>query len=210
MSVRKKKNSMQKSKKSTSKKVAETRKSRTVIRSMPEKKMHLGMHLLIAGSAVGVLLLLSTIDRVHFSTLRSRAQESLPTTIGLEHDLPLKMGIVLARKASTGYASITNDSDAAIRISLPMEWQRTEVTGAPIANVTRDSPVFGFTRYSLPPHTGLKMLLPVAPDALLFESKTSIASAAIDLQTVDLGVNHSSRQIVLLQSQALVTLWEAE
>ena len=189
---------------------AVTQKKKSVPRvSIAEKGVHLGMHLLIASSAVAVLLLLGIIDRGHFSTILSRAQESLPVTITLEHTRPLKMSMIVARKPSAGYIEVSNDSDTAMHISLPAPWKRTEVTGVAMDEVTKDFPKLNSARWLLPPHAGMKMLLPSAPDAILFENDAS-TTAAVNLQTVDLATLETTKRVVLLQTQALVTLWTTE
>lgn len=171
------------------------------------KRLHLGMHLTIAGSAIAVILMLGMVDRATFSTGRSNAAQSMPSTIGLEHDGPLTLSVLIARKEKAGYVSLTNGSDETIHVSVPSDWQRSEVTGAPLSAVTSDIPVFGFTRWSLPARAGIKMLLSVAPDSLFFDS-TSKASTAVDLQTVDLVTLQTSSRVVLLQTQLLVPLWD--
>lgn len=170
------------------------------------KRLHLGMHLAIAGSAIGILLILGIVDRATFSTGRSSAQSTLPATIGVEHDGPLTLSILVARKEKAGYVSLTNRSDDEIHLSVPSGWQRSEVTGVPISEVTADIPVFGFTRWTLPARAGMKMLLSTAPQALFFDS-TSNSSAAIDVQTVDLTTLEMTSRVVLLQKQLLVPLW---
>lgn len=59
----------------------------------PKRNLHLGMHLIIAGSAVCVMLLLGVIERNTFATRESSAEE-IPVTIGLEHSAPLSMSIL--------------------------------------------------------------------------------------------------------------------
>lgn len=173
------------------------------------KRWHLAPQLTIAGSAITLLLLLGVIDRVTFATLPGKAAESMPATIGIEYEQPLQLSVLIARKEQAGYAAILNQSDETIHVSMPSSWSRTEVTGVPIAQVTSDIPVFGFTRWTLPAHSGLKMHLPQTPDSLFFDS-TSAATAAINLQTVDLTNLKADSRVVLLQKQVLVTLWENE
>ena len=177
--------------------------------STAKKNLHLGMHLIIAGSAIAVLMLLGIVDRVTFSTLPSKAALPLPATIGLEHEDPLTLSMIVARKQSAGYVSLTNRSDALIRVSMPSDWKRSEVTGAPLSAFLQDIPVFGFTRWTIPGHAGIKMSLIDAPDALFFDSNSD-TTTQIDLQTIDLADLSASSRVVLLQKQTLVKLWGSE
>ncbi len=177
-----------------------------VVAKKPGPKLHLGMHLIIAGSAICVMLLLGVLEKNTFATNKSAAENAVPSAIGLEHSAPLSMSILFARKASAGYVSITNQSSETIHINLPSTWTRTEVTGASLNAVTQDIPVFGFTRWTLPGNAGMKLLMPTAPSAILFDS-TSTSTAAIDVKTIDLSTLDVTNKVVLVQKQALVMLW---
>ncbi len=176
----------------------------------PEKKsLHLGMHLTIATSAILVLMLLGIVDRVTFATLGSKAAEPTPMTIGIEHEGPVTLSVLVARKQLAGYTSIINQSNETVHISVPSDWKRSEVTGVPLADVVQDIPVFGFTRWKLPAHAGIKMLMDESPASLFFDS-SSLATAAINLQTIDLTNLRANSKVVLLKNQALVQLWGNE
>ncbi len=197
-------------KKSTpiAKKAALQTKKPTILTNKPviKKGWDLGMQLAIATSAIAVLLILGILDQT-FSTQPSKAADVLPATIGIEHDGPITLVVVVARKEKAGYTSITNESDETIHVSLPSSWKRSEVTGVPLSQVTQDIPVFGFTRWKLPARAGIKMLMDAAPTSLFFDS-TSATTAAIDLQTINLATLSVSSKVVLLQKQALVQLWD--
>jgi hypothetical protein len=179
----------------------QTKKSFTI------RSLHLGTHFAIASSAIAVLLVLGFFDRATFSTLLGHASENAVTaTIGLEYDAPLSLAVLFARKDGAGYVSIANKSDQTIHVSTPSTWSRTEVTGVPLSSVTQEIPVFGFTRWSLPPHAGVRMLMPEAPASVFFDSP-SAATAAVELQTIDLTTLDVSNKVLLVQKQALVSLW---
>jgi hypothetical protein len=176
------------------------------ITTKPARSLHLGMHLIIAGSAICVILLLGVIEKNTFATKLSNAEDAVPATIGIEHNAPLSMSILFARKEGAGYVSITNQSSETIHINLPSSWSRTEVTGTTLKEVTQDIPVFGFSRWTLPGKAGMKLLMPSAPNAVFFDS-TSTSTAAIDLKAIDLTTLGVSNKVVLVQKQTLVPLW---
>jgi len=178
----------------------------TPIAAKPARNLHLGMHVIIAGSAICVMLLLGVIERNTFATLQGDAEDAVPVTIGLEHDGPLSMSVLFARKENAGYVSITNQSSETIRINLPSNWSRTEVTGADLKDVAQDIPVFGFSKWTLPGKAGIKLLMPSAPSAVFFDS-VSTSTAAIDLKTIDLATLGVTNKVVLVQKQTLVPLW---
>lgn len=188
-----------------------TRTRRTVSASKISSRigLNLGMHLLISGSAIAVLLLLGMVDRATFSTLLSRAASETPSTIGLEFTESLRLSVLIARKSQTGYASIKNDSTQSIRVSVPMDWKRTEVSGATLAEVVSDEPVFGFVRWTLPADSEIRFLMPKVPTTLFFDT-TSKSTAAINIKTIDLGDSSVSDLTVLLKDKVLARLWESE
>lgn len=202
--VRKRAKKTPASKSVVQKKVAVTKPTLVVKRGL-----HLWMHLTIAGSAVAVLLLLGVIDRTTFATLGGRAAESMPSTIGIEHQGPIGLSVLVARKIGGSYISVTNRSGELIHISVPSSWKRIEVTGAPLSSVTQDIPVFGFTRWTLPANAGIKLLSEEIPTALFFDS-TSNQTTEVTLQTVNLDDESSTTRVVLLQKQALARLWGSD
>lgn len=196
----------------TVKAVRAEKKLTTIVTSAPlvtkkPRRLHLGMHAIIAGSAICVMLLLGAIERGIFITKESSAEDAVPSAIGLEYNAPLSMSMLFARKENAGYVSITNQSNETIHLSLPSSWTRTEVTGASLKDVTQEIPFFGFTRWTLPGKAGIKLLMPSAPDAIFFDP-VSLSTAAIDLKTIDLTTVSASNRVVLVQKQTLVKLWE--
>lgn len=169
----------------------------------------IGIHAVIASAAVVALVFLGFIERDIFSTNLSGAEDAVPATIGLEHVSPLSLSILFAKKDTAGYVSITNGSAETIHIHLPSSWTRTEVTGAPISELKKEIPVFGFVRWTLPGKSGMKLLMPESPSIVLFDS-TSSSTAAIDLKTIDLTTLDVGNRIVLVQKQSLVHLWGSE
>lgn len=167
------------------------------------------MHFLIAGIAIGVLFGLAYVEKGTFATNPSSAQDLPAATIGLEHTAPLSLSVLFARKDGAGYASITNGSNETIHLSLPSGWSRMEVTGASLADVKQEIPVFGFTRWTLPGKAGIKLMLEQSPGAVLFDS-TSSATTAVDLKTVDLTTSETSSRVILVQKQSYVTMWGAQ
>ncbi len=172
----------------------------------PTRNLHLGMHAIIAGSAICVMLLLGIAEREVFSTNLSSAEDSVPVTIGLEHTAPLSLSVLFAKKENAGYVSISNHSSETIHLNLPSSWKRTEVTGADLKDVMQGIPNFGFSRWTLPGKAGMKLLMDSAPSAVFFDSVSS-ATAAVDLKTIDLTTMGVSNKIVLVQKQTLVPLW---
>lgn len=203
--LKKKKAAPQKKAKTPALRVAAKKPAAVAAKPAESRGFLIGLQLAIAASAIAVLVLLAAVERNVFSTHPSDAA-SVPATIGLEHDSPLSLSILFARKENAGYVSIKNASTEDIHLSLPSSWTKSEVTGTDIKNVTQDIPVFGFSRYALPAGGGMKLLLPSSPDAIFFDS-TSSAVTAVDLKTIDLVTSQSDSRVVLVQKQSLVPLW---
>ena len=177
------------------------------------RSLSLGPQFLIAGSAIALLLLLANVDRATFATRPSNAAgpggSGSPVAIGLEHDAQASITMLLARKEGAGYASVSNESDVPLFISLPADWKRTEVSGASLEAVKAEIPVFGFKRWTLPAKSAMKLEFPSAPSMLLFDN-SSPSIAMVDLTTVDLGTRAAENKVVLVQTQTNVELWKTE
>lgn len=183
-----------------------------IVKKTERKKLRnlVGIQMIIAGSAVAVLLFLGVVQQSIFATGRSSAAEILPVTIGIEHQKPVKVGVVFARKEQAGYVALQNNSDETIFLSVPSTWHRTEVMGVTLAEVTSEIPVFGFVRWKLPAHSGMRMLLPSAPSSVFFDSRSE-AIASIEMQMIDLTTLSSTKRVALIQKEgALVQLWGEE
>lgn len=180
------------------------------------KPLHLGMHAVIAVSAIGALFILGAVDQERFSTRISDAMGLTETndivrntaTIGLEYKSPLTLDVLIARKTEAGYVSLSNTSSEDIVISVPSDWKRLEVTGTSLDHVVAGVPTFGFTSWTLPADAGVKFSSSSAPEAIFF-STVSTATAAITLRTVDLNgeLSTADTKVVLVKSQALAPLW---
>ncbi len=170
--------------------------------------MQLLTHLSIAGTAIVVLLVLGSIDPGMFATLRGNAETGKEITqIGLEFDQPISVEMLFARKGKAGYVSIANTSGKMVKISVPEQWTRTEVRGKPISRFSSEPPELGFRRWTMPPQSGMSMLLPAAPAALRFLSPSQ-PTAAITLRSVDVASGEQFINVVLLKNEVEARLWE--
>lgn len=184
-----------------------------VVTSLPVKRSSilssLGFQVFIAGSAAVVLLALGVVGQGLFATHGSRAADTPPTTVGLEHASPLSLTFVLARKDQAGYVNITNDSPDQIRLSVPAAWRRVEVQGALLKDVTADLPDPATARWTLPGKASIRMVVGDVPDSVLFQS-TSPASAAVTVKSIDLGTEQIRTDVLLLKDHATANLWGEE
>lgn len=179
--------------------------------------MKIGIQMLVAFSAVGVIFLLGTVDQNIFSTRQSDAQGTVAlvrntATIGLSYTRPLSLGVLVARNAQGAlYTSIENNGNETITVNVPSDWRRQEVSGTTLENVVAGVPTFGFTAWSLPAHATIKLSAASVPDALFFDTDAE-STAAITLQTVRVEGEDSaaSQRVILVQKNALVPLWVQE
>jgi hypothetical protein len=176
------------------------------------RSLHLGPQFLIAGSAIALLIVLATVDRNTFATRSGNAAGStkpIGIAIGLEHEEQAAITMLVARKGPASYTSIGNDSSSPLFVSVPSGWDRIEVTGATLQDVKGEIPVFGFRRWTLPPHASMKLTVTSVPDFILFDNgSTSVAT--VDLTTVDLPSSSARNQVVMVQTQTNVELWKNE
>jgi|GEM_PF-5726511 len=177
------------------------------------RSLNLGMHLVIAGSAVGTMMILGAINHDLFSTRSSDAQGirqiiKNTATIGLEYTRPSQFSMLVGRKLHAGYITFSNDSTEAITINVPSDWKLLEVSGTSLSAVITGVPTFGFTSRLIPARANLKFESSNVPDAIFFTTPSE-ATAAITIKTVDLSGETSTAdsKVVLLKSKNLFPLW---
>lgn len=170
---------------------------------------NLGMQIAIAVTAMMVLALLGVVDRNVFSAALGNAEKTVPEVaidIGLEHDGPVDLGLLVARKAPLGYVEVSNTSNAPLKISLPEGWVRTEVRGGSLWLVTEEDPEFGYIRWMLPPKMTMVMTTKKAPDVITFHSPSG-QTASVRVKSIDLVSSAKNERTLLFQNVAQVKLW---
>ncbi|HRH93137.1 MAG TPA: hypothetical protein PKV72_01250 [Candidatus Peribacteria bacterium] len=173
---------------------------------------NLGTQIAIAVSAMMVLALLGVVDRNVFSAALGNAEKTAPEVaidIGLEHDGPADLSLLVARKGTLGYVEVSNTSNAPLKLSLPETWQRNEVRGGSIWLVTEEDPEFGYIRWMLPPKMSMTMKAKTAPDVITFHSPSG-QTASIRVKSVDLTTDAKNERTLLFQTVAQVKLWQAD
>lgn len=134
----------------------------------------------------------------------SPAADEARAEIGLEHAKPVTLSLALTTNGPRGVADLRHDALETIFISLPSSWTKREVGGVPLSAVQADSPVFGFTRWRIPPNALVSFDI-IPPQTILLHNPSGIP-AEIDLTRVDLAKNSVERDIILIQKGSAV-LW---
>lgn len=71
-------------------------------------------------------------------------------TIAVEHEEKMTLDLTVTRNGTDRLIEMKNDVLETIYVSTPVEWDRGEVRGAPIAEVTSTGPDAGYMRWTLP------------------------------------------------------------
>ena len=168
------------------------------------------VHLSIAAFACALLFLLGQVERSTFLTNRTQADTLLASEIvGIEHAGPVDVSVLVARKGEAGYVTVANESAEAIGLTLPGTWHRTEVSGAPLEQVTSELQPHGDMKWMLPGNTTIKLMLVSPPDLIEFIN-TAETTSQVSLTTVDLLTNASQKDVVLVLKNAKMKLWGQE
>lgn len=125
--------------------------------------------------------------------------------IGIEHTTRLTLSLVLSERGGNGIADISHTSGREIYVSLPMDWTRREVRGAPLATTAGDAPTFGFRRWRIPAGALISFAIPHFPSSMLLHNPSGIPME-IDLTRVDLDTTRTERNVILVQ-EGTVELW---
>ncbi|MDD5623856.1 MAG: hypothetical protein PHI23_04060 [Candidatus Peribacteraceae bacterium] len=166
-----------------------------------------GLHVLAALFAIVAVVVLSQ-QALHGTSLdltASLTETNMKADIGVEHTGPLSLSLSLSKGEGSGIADIGQYGEETIAVSVPADWQRREVRGAPLASVTADPSTFGFTRWHLPPGTVISFGVPVSPASLILHNPSGVP-LKVTLTRVDLEAQSVERDVVLVQESS-VQLW---
>lgn len=70
--------------------------------------------------------------------------------IAVEHTQPLTIRLRVTQNKMLRLIELGHDAPRTIFVSLPEEWQRGEVRGVPLTQVTSEPPSLGFRRWQIP------------------------------------------------------------
>jgi len=165
----------------------------------------------IEGQAVAAVAAIIAVVAIAQGTIRSetpvltaQVTQGEKTEIGLEHSKPITLSLALTVNGRKGVADIRHDALETAHLSLPSSWVRREVKGVPLSAVTAEEPIFGFTRWALPP--GALVSFDIVPPATLVLHHPTNIPAEIELTRVNLANGTVEKDIVLVQDGSVV-LW---
>ncbi|MDA1209317.1 MAG: hypothetical protein O2904_04785 [bacterium] len=126
--------------------------------------------------------------------------------IGIEHAKPAAVTLEFTKRDDAALLQISTESEEMIFISLPSNWQRTEVRNAPIEFVTADAPTFGYKRWHFPPNATVSFWIPMdAPDSIVIHNPSHV-TLKLGTVVVDVDAGTVERDIVLMKDEA-IKLW---
>lgn len=169
---------------------------------------HFGTQIAIAVSAMAVLAVLGVVDRGMFAAALGNAKHpsAVVADIGLQHDTPTAVDMLVARKGELGHIDINNTSAFPLHISLPEEWERTSVRGGSIWLVTQQDPEMGFIRWMLPAKMGMTLRTKHVPDSVVFHSPSG-QTASVRVTSVDVETDQKFERSLLFQTTAEARMW---
>lgn len=133
--------------------------------------------------------------------LAGAQQRGNNVVIAVEHDGPLTLRIrALAREEAGTLIEFDHDSMSGVRLSVPSDWDRDEVRGAPLPDFRAEPPALGFIRWMFPPRSGMTFRVP-APLAHVRLHHASSAPIQVKLTRVDLARTETAYDATLIQGK---------
>lgn len=166
--------------------------------------MSLRSHIILSLGSLALLLAIAgqTIERS--PSLRA-ALQGTTADIGIEHTRPLSLTLEYAEKEGSAIMRVSHESDETISISFPAQWERGEVSGAPLSAFRSDASVFGSVRSHLPPRSGITFSIRSAPEHIVVHNPSQ---APLKLNTVNVDLtNGAVRRDVFLVQEGEVKIW---
>ncbi len=125
-----------------------------------------------------------------------------PVLIGIEHTGNAALTLTRTVDRRPQLFDVTNERSETIRISLPAEWERGEVRGAPLTSITADEAMFGYRRWHLPGGATLSFRNPLPGSGMTVHNPSGLP-LRLRVVTVDLGGNTTQRASYLLSDQSI-------
>ncbi|MEK7218531.1 MAG: hypothetical protein AAB728_03650 [Patescibacteria group bacterium] len=122
--------------------------------------------------------------------------------IGVEHGAPVTLALAVSAGTEPGFLEASQKGEGAVRLSVPQEWGRREVRAAALADVTADSPSFGFVRWRLPERAVLSLTIPRSPAGIILHNPSK-KPLSIRLKRVDLATGDVQTDVFLLTEDTL-------
>jgi len=164
----------------------------------------LRFHTILALGALALILGIA-VQTVEQSPRLRAALSQGAADIGVEHAEPLSMRLEYVMRNNAALVRIAHSGSGIVSISVPADWQRSEVSGAPLADFRNDDPSFGFVRWHFPPRTSMTFSVRQAPDHIVVHNPSRAALKLISAK-VDLQDGSVQRDIFLIQDTA-VEIW---
>lgn len=170
-------------------------------------EFHIGYYPLLMTSLharfAGLTLLVLLLWGITSMQMNKKAADLLPTVeLTVEHEKAA--GISLTRtKDLNGPVDLRNDADQTLFVSVPKEWVRDEVRGAPITSIKGEEASLGFRRWSIPPHATVTFLQTGTWNKILIRN-VSKEPLRLRVITVDISRGSSAIESILINDEALL------
>jgi hypothetical protein len=166
--------------------------------------MSIRFHVILSLGAFIAIFGLASQTIEHSPTLQKVLRQGT-VDIGIEHSQPLSVRMEYSVRNTNGIMRIGSDSSETISISLPEQWERGEVTGAPLSALRKDDPMFGYTRWHVPEKTTITFKIPKVPEHIVLHNP-STAPLKLTVAKVDLETGAIEKDILLIRDST-VPIW---
>ena len=93
---------------------------------------------------------------------------------------------------------LTHDAKDMIFLSVPADWQRTEVRGVTLASVVAEVPALGFVRFHLPPRAAISFVTSGTWQHLTLENPDRILMT-VKMTSVDSDKKSVTKDVILVK-----------
>jgi hypothetical protein len=157
-------------------------------------------------SVVAVIIVSQRTFRASPSLFLAQVTPMENVEMGVEHASPLSLSLsISAQTGEGGIADMNHDAEETVYVSVPSDWTRREVRGAPLTDVIAEQPTFGFTRWHLPPGTTVSFAMERSPTSILFHNPSGVP-VQVRLTRVDIEEKTIDRTNILVKDTP-VHLW---
>ncbi len=147
-----------------------------------------------------VLLMVFSLTSLEFTKLGGALLRDT-AEIAVEHVTPISLYIEVGRLSDSAMVDVYIDGDEDTKISIPSDWKLREVRNASFNDLISDEPTFGFSRWHLPPHTGVSFYAPNGPESILLHNPSGVP-LKVNLVHVDIEAETVERDVLLVSDSS--------
>ena len=164
------------------------------------------VHGILALATLAVCISIGALANQQFRANIQASQEDATTAdIALEHALPAELELSMSTREHQAVVEIALHGKEDMHLTVPSDWERTEVKHVALSDIVSEPAMFGFTRFRIPAGARVTYKVLNAPEHVLLHNPSK-QPLKVTYTLVHLDTDEVLHDVVLL-NDAAKKLW---